>query len=148
MEQEIIKYLNNTYSVDNGVRSQAEEGLGHLDAQQGFPEALVAISLNKNYEVALRQSSSILLKNWIDYHWSTGGEKFKHPVASDDTKNFIRQNLPNGLQDPTRQVRGVLAAALANVASWDWPEVWPQLVPSLLDALNSTDQNTIDGALR
>ena len=52
------------------------------------------------------------------------------------------------MSDPTRQVRSVLAAALANIASCDWPEVWPDLVPSLLDALNSNDLNTVDGALR
>ena len=148
MEQEIVQYLNGSYSSENEIRSRAEEALGRLDTQQDFPIALLSISLNQNIEVALRQSSSILLKNWVDYHWSTVGEKFKEPQASEETKIFIRQNLPRGLQDSTRQVRSVLAAALANVASWDWPEVWPELVPSLLDALNSADQNTVDGALR
>ena len=66
----------------------------------------------------------------------------------DPTKDFIRLHLPEGLRDGTRQVRSILAAALANVASWDWPETWPHLVPNLLDALNSNDINTIDGALR
>jgi len=77
MEQKIVEYLHSTYSVDNEVRIRAEEALGHFDAQQGYPQALLSVSLNQNIEVALRQSSSILLKNWIDHHWSSNGEKFK-----------------------------------------------------------------------
>lgn len=130
------------------LRSQAEEALARLDPLQEFPQGLIRVSLDQSIEVALRQSSSVLLKNWIDYHWSEAGEKFKEPAASAQTKDFIRQNLPEGLRDSTRQVRSILAAALANIASWDWPETWPNLVPNLLDALNSNDINTIDGALR
>jgi hypothetical protein len=57
MEQEILKYLNLTYSVDNAIRAQAEEALGHLDSHQNFPTGLISVALNQRVETALRQSS-------------------------------------------------------------------------------------------
>ena len=61
---------------------------------------------------------------------------------------MLRQNIPNGLQITSRPIRSLLSAALANIASWDWPEVWPELIPNLLQALDSDNVNTVDGALR
>ena len=86
----------------------------------------------QDQEVSVRQSSSVLLKNWIDQHWSASSDKYKEPAASDETKLYLRQNLPQGLAVPQRPIRSVLSAALANIAGWDWPETWPELVPSLL----------------
>ena len=80
----------------------------------------------------MRQSSSVLLKNWIDQHWSASSEKYKEPAATEETKAYLRANLPNGIAIPQRPIRSVLSAALANIAGWDWPETWPELVPSLL----------------
>ena len=106
------------------------------------------MSLAEGQEVSVRQSSSVLLKNWIDQHWSSSSDKYKEPQASDETKAYLRQNLPQGLSVPARPIRSVLSAALANIAGWDWPETWPELVPSLLQALDNSDPNTVDGALR
>ena len=104
--------------------------------------------LAQDQEVSVRQPSSVLLKNWIEQLWSASSEKFKDPTASNETKLYLRQNLPQGLAVPQRPIRSVLSAALANIAGWDWPETWPELVPSLLQALDQSDSNMVDGALR
>jgi len=148
MEAEIVKIVTGTFSNDESIRTQAEDALGRLDKEQNFPIGLLQIGLNEECEVSVRQSCSVLLKNWIECHWSTASEKFKDPQASDETKAMLRQNIPNGLQITSRPIRSLLSAALANIASWDWPEVWPELIPNLLQALDSDNVNTVDGALR
>ena len=45
--------------------------------EQNFPIGLLQIGLNEDCEVSVRQSCSVLLKNWIESHWSTASEKFK-----------------------------------------------------------------------
>ena len=117
-------------------------------SEQAYPQGLLRISLDGNTDLSVRSACSILLKNWIDYHWNASSEKFKEPIASEETKIYVRQNLPQGLSVSQRGVRSLLSAALAIVASFDWPEVWPELIPSLLQALDSSDINTVDGSLR
>ena len=46
-------------------------------SEQNFPIGLLQIGLNEECEVSVRQSCSVLLKNWIECHWSTASEKFK-----------------------------------------------------------------------
>lgn len=46
MEQQIVALLNQTYSVDNDVRSQAEEALSRLDPLQEFPQGLISLGSN------------------------------------------------------------------------------------------------------
>lgn len=148
MTDEIVQIIRGTYATEDNVRTQAEEALSRLDKDQSFPVGLLKLSLAQDQEVSVRQSSSVLLKNWIDQHWSASSEKYKEPAASNETKLYLRQNLPQGLAVPQRPIRSVLSAALANIAGWDWPETWPELVPSLLQALDQSDPNMVDGALR
>ena len=51
MEQEIVQYLNSTYSSDNDVRTRAEEALARMDARQEFPLVLLRIASDQNMEV-------------------------------------------------------------------------------------------------
>ena len=148
MDQEILKLIDASFSNDNEKRTKAEEALAHCDGTQDFPRALLMIGLNEEVGLQYRQSASVLLKNWIDYHWTSTADKFKEPEASEETKEFIRHGLPRGLANESRAVRNVFAAALSIVAGWEWPETWPDFVPNLIDALNSDNANMVDGALR
>ena len=148
MDQEILKLIDASFSNENEKRIKAEEALAQCDATQDFPRALLLIGLNEEVGLQYRQSASVLLKNWIDYHWNSSGDKFKEPAASEETKEFIRHGLPRGLANESRAVRNVFAAALSIVAGWEWPEIWSDFVPNLIEALNSDNANMVDGALR
>jgi hypothetical protein len=47
-----------------------------------------------------------------------------------------------------QQVRNILALAIASIAHNDWPEEWPQLMDTLLQALESGQQQQIESAMQ
>ena len=56
--------------------------------------------------------------------------------------------LPLGLTERSSKVRTSLAYAVSAVAHWDWPEEWPTLFDTLMQALASGDSDLTHGAMR
>lgn len=80
-------------------------------------------------------------------------------------KAEIRQLLLGSIGDPERKLRATIvrlpsatsprghflppqAYGVAAIAHWDWPEMWPQLLPQLEAALCSGDAHLVHGAMR
>ena len=63
-------------------------------------------------------------------------------------KASIRLMLPLGLTERMSKVRTSVAYAMSAVAHWDWPEEWPTLFDTLMQALASTDPDLTHGAMR
>ena len=61
---------------------------------------------------------------------------------------MLRQNIPNGLQITSRPIRSLLSAALANIASWDWPDHWPELFDILMALLKENNEFAVQGSVR
>ena len=63
-------------------------------------------------------------------------------------KAAIRSILPAGLQESISKVRTSVAYAVSAIASWDWPEAWPELFGILMQALTSSNHDAVHGAMR
>ena len=98
--------------------------------------------------LALRQMSSVLLRHYVEAHWSQHAEKFQAPETSDAAKVAIRRILPIGLQESISKVRTSVAYAVSAIAAWDWPESWPELFGILMQALTSGNHDAVHGAMR
>ena len=99
-------------------------------------------------DLAVRQLASVLLKQYVEAHWSQHSEKFRSPETCDTAKASIRQILPHGLKESLSKVRTSVAYAVSAIAHWDWPEEWPELFQILMEALTSGDPNAVHGAMR
>lgn len=99
---------------------------------------LVSILLDQSCEFSIRQMSGVLFKQFVEVHWSQNSEKFKEPEIDAEIKSKIRKILPLGLKDQTSKIRGSVAYVVATIASWDWPELWPELFDILLRGLNGS----------
>ena len=95
------------------------------------------------YEV--RQAASIQLKNicrecWTERVSFVGGSLSKGKtqiILSDGDKNFIRINLINALlSEPDKSLTGLMAETLHSIAIHDFPEKWPNLLETLLQAIS------------
>ena len=86
---------------------------------------------------ALRQMAGLLLKQYVDAHWSCEAEKFKEPEATPKAKAAVRAMLPLGLKESISKVRNSVAYCVSAIASWDWPEQWPELFEILTEALKA-----------
>lgn len=117
---------------------------------------MVNLLIDQSCLFAIRQLAGVLFKQYVEAHWSQNSEKFEDPEIDAGIKQRVRQLLPIGLNDQSSKIRGVVAYSVATIASWDWPELWPELFDLLLAALNgntignnsaATDMNAVHGAL-
>lgn len=80
----------------------------------------------------------MLLKQQIRQHWDEGDRRFAAPEIGDEEKTAVREILLRLLFKVPASVCLPLGVSIAVIANWDFPEVWPEILPTLLKAV-STD---------
>ncbi|XP_022238749.1 importin-9-like [Limulus polyphemus] len=148
LKEALFETLSGILSPAHDVRVSAEEQLKVLEVTDEFGLHLAELTIEPNGQLAIRQLASVLLKQYVEAHWSSQSEKFRPPETTEEVKAAIRQILPHGLREPISKVRSSVAYAISAVAHWDWPEAWPQLFDLLMEALTSGDSNAVHGAMR
>ncbi|XP_063952084.1 importin-9-like [Lytechinus pictus] len=144
----LIESLTAILSPQQDVRQQGEEQLKLLEVTEEFGVFLAELTLDKNGALAIRQLSSLILKQYVEAHWSQHSEKFRPPVATDAAKAHIRNRLPAGLGESISKVRSSVAYAISAIAHWDWPDAWPDLFGLLMMMITKGDSNEVHGAMR
>ena len=149
MEDEIARVLEASISPDEATRVNAEQHLTQGGTMPGFGLALVRCALNRQVPPGTRQLAAVVLKKYVKEHWQEGEGKFFPPQTGEDEKAAIRELLPNGLADPEAKIRTACGMAIATIATWDWPQQWPQLTAQLVGAIRErTSEDSVAGALR
>jgi hypothetical protein len=81
--------------------------LAYISVSTPFAEygvVLCELTLNPSELLPLRQMTSVLLKQYVDAHWSADAEKFVPPEATPAAKEAIRRMLPQGLKESISKV--------------------------------------------
>ncbi|XP_022099879.1 importin-9-like [Acanthaster planci] len=144
----ICDSLTAILSPQQDVRNMGEEQLKVLEVTEEFGVHLAQLTLDPNGALAIRQLASLILKQYVEAHWSTLSEKFRPPVTTDEAKAEIRKMLPMGLRESISKVRSSIAYAISAIASSDWPEAWPELLPELMHLITSGNNDAVHGAMR
>ncbi|KKY14345.1 putative importin beta-5 [Phaeomoniella chlamydospora] len=157
MEQEVLHLLQNTQSTDESTRKAAELQLLQSYANPSFPLALLALAIHTDVAVYLRQSAMLILKTYVVSTWSPKfEEEFKGTVfLSDECKAQIRRDIlsicttgQSGPEDD-RKVKKAASLVATKIASVDFPDQWPELLPTLLHIISSNGADEeVHGALR
>ncbi|KAJ9252683.1 hypothetical protein DTO195F2_7332 [Paecilomyces variotii] len=149
MEQELLPLLADTQSPAADARKAAELRLLRLYTNETFPLSLAAIASHNSVPANLRQSALSVLRTFIQAAWSPHLDEFKGQVlVSDANKVHIRQvllELATTADVPERRVKSAASYAVSKVASADFPEQWPELLPTVLHIINNP--SSTDGAL-
>ena len=66
---------------------------------------LTELTLAPQESLSLRQMTAVLLKQYVDTHWSSLSEKFNPPEVTPAAKSSIRAMLPQGLKESISKVR-------------------------------------------
>ncbi|KAK7490568.1 hypothetical protein BaRGS_00018171 [Batillaria attramentaria] len=148
LKETIYESLTAILSADHVTRSNGEDQIKALEVTEEFGVYLAEITIDPNGPLAIRQLASVLLKQYVQSHWSEHSDKFRPPETSEAAKEQIRQMLPIGLTESISKVRSSVAYAVSAIAHWDWPEQWPNLFPLLMQALTSGQPNPVHGAMR
>lgn len=102
----LFEELQNILSSESNLRTAAEERLKQLKFTEGYGVYLAEITVNDPFDLALRQLASIMLKQYVEEHWSQDAE-IEDPsklLASESAKKAIKNILPLGLHDPNSKV--------------------------------------------
>ncbi|KAJ5690523.1 Armadillo-like helical [Penicillium macrosclerotiorum] len=154
MEQELLTLLADTQSPQADTRKTAEAKLQQLYSNESFPISLTAIASHESVPVNLRQSSLSVLRTFIAATWSPNLDEFKGQIlVNDANKAQIRRallELATTVETPERKVKASASYAVSKIASADFPDDWPELLPSLLHIINdaATSDSALHGALK
>lgn len=144
----LLETMSCLMSTDPSARLQAEEQVKALEVTDQFGLHLTELTLQQDGSLPVRQLASVLLKQYIDVHWSIDAAKFRPPETPPATKTAIRNLLPHGLKESISKVRNTVAFCIAAIAHWDWPDAWPQLFDILMEAMKADDEFAVQGAVR
>ncbi|KAK0546611.1 importin-alpha export receptor [Tilletia horrida] len=140
-------------SLDPAGRAQAEEALAQASRQPGYPQCLLAliksVGASSPPPASIRLAAAISLKNLCKTAWTEEAalaqEQESPLLVHDQDKVVIRaQILPllyelaSSSGQGLASVRSQLSESVALIAASDFPEVWPELVTSLAEQLNTS----------
>ncbi|KAI4142384.1 MAG: hypothetical protein L6R39_004958 [Caloplaca ligustica] len=150
MEQQVLELLAATLEVSPETRTHAERHLEQLYTNDAFPISLISIASHNSVDLPLRQAALLVLKTLVLRTWSPSLDEFQGAVTINDaTKDQVRQSLlalaTSG--DQERKVVSASSYVVSKIASADFPEHWPSLLPSLLQLIPQSHENQLHGVL-
>lgn len=154
MEQELLPLLADSLASAADTRKSAELHLLRSYSNESFPLSLAAIASHDSVPTNLRQSALSVLRTFIAAAWSPHLDEFKGQVlVNDANKSHIRRvllELATTADSPDRKVKSAASYAVSKIASADFPDQWPELLPSLLQILSdpSSSATAVHGALK
>jgi len=75
LKDALLECMEGTLSPEGLVRNAAEERLKALEVTEHFGTDLMEIILEVTYLPPLRQLASVLLRQYVDTHWTSLAEK-------------------------------------------------------------------------
>lgn len=150
MEDQVLAALSATLTSDAAVRNDAERQLSELSTNEGFPISLVSIASHTSIPRDLRQSALFSLKRLVLKSWSPTLEEFEEANAINDaTKEQLRQSLLSLATNGDEEGKVVRAAGdvVSKIASADFPEAWPTLLPTLLQLVRQANPAQLHSTL-
>ncbi|KAJ8502778.1 hypothetical protein ONZ45_g11445 [Pleurotus djamor] len=140
----LAETLRATLSSDPNIRIAAELKLSHDLTNPDSALALCQLVLIQSID----HSASIVLRKYVNEHWSPYFQSFKGAAPPFEAKGQMRQAIFQGLSDSERKIRSLSAVTLSHIAHCDWPDEYPDLLTNLLQLLSSGSPDSIHGAMQ
>ncbi|KAK2150064.1 hypothetical protein LSH36_425g01002 [Paralvinella palmiformis] len=139
----VLDALRRACSQDASVLHSAEEQLKTWETQPGFYTVLVMLFSDHNIEPNVRWLAVLYFKNGIERYWRRNAIN----GISEDEKGAIRLKLVSQFTEPVMQIATQQAVLIAKIARLDCPRQWPELLPTLLQAVRCEETLTQQRAL-
>ncbi|KAL2717247.1 importin-9 [Vespula squamosa] len=148
LREALYETLTGILSPHRDIRQAAEQRIQALEVTEEFGIHLTEFVIDRHGHLPIRQLASILLKQYVETHWTSLAEKFRPPELKQATKERIKELLPLGLYESISKVRTAVAYAISGIAHWDWPENWSGLFDILVNCLSGESEYAVHGAMR
>lgn len=151
----LFETLNAINSPDNVGRQSAEDDIKIFEVTDDYGWHLTEITLSPQVNWPTRQLAAVLLKRYVQVHWTPHSHKFQQPEISLDNKQRIRQALLTAIGQPItsdtgpeKRLMSSIAFVVAAIGHNDWPEEWPELMPVLLEYISSRVHSAIYASMK
>ncbi|KAJ2490208.1 hypothetical protein IWW37_003317 [Coemansia sp. RSA 2050] len=145
--QSVIEVLENATSQDPACVARADDSLRAWGARPQFHAALFGIFSDRTLSMPARLMAIITFKNGIDKHWK---KTALHAIGLAE-KELIRPQLLTMLDENVPQIAVQYCVAIARIARWDFPLVWPTFAEELASRVHAIahdlDSSTGDSRL-
>ncbi|KAF6804429.1 Importin subunit beta-5 [Colletotrichum musicola] len=152
MEEQLVSLLASTQSSEQGPRQQAEIELKRARENPAYPTSLANIANHASVDTGIRQAALSALRLFIERNWSPEDRDASEPLVeiSDTARDQLRNTLLEIAlsNEDKRRVKIAASYAIGKIASADFPERWPQLLPTVLGVIPTSTDVQLHGALR
>jgi len=145
---ELSSYLEKTLSPDPNVRRPAEKFLEQMESQPNFGTILLLLCNKQDLQMHLRISASITFKNFIKRNWKTLEENDFADKISEQDRQQIKASITELMLTSPEQIQRQLSDAISIISKEDFPEKWPDLLPTMVERLKTGDFHVTNGILR
>lgn len=146
-----MRLLTETQSSEEVPRKNAEWQLKQQYNNSDFPVALISVGSHKDVPLAVRQAALLYLKTFVLACWSPQFDEFTGQLYSDEgKKSQIRQSLLDlALSDrDERKIKSAASLVVSKIATADFPDEWPDLLPNVLNVVRGGNDAQLQGALK
>lgn len=149
----LVARLEDTLSSDQATRDAAEQYLAHETLPKSRTDDVLGVQLAQilseaSLSLYVRQAAAIALKKYVRKRWSIFFDTFTQDMVVNgivqtvdatpvEAKEHIRTSLLACLCDAEPKVRSQASDILSLISSCDFPDHFPQLLPTLQAYLHS-----------
>ncbi|KAI1266092.1 armadillo-type protein [Xylariaceae sp. FL1019] len=150
MEDQLVQILANTQSRDGGPRKQAELDLKQARSNPSFPVFLTNIARHSSVAPGVRQAALSTLRQFIEDNWIDENDDGLAIPIDDAVKVQIRPLLLDLAlnSEDDHKIKVAASYAVGKIANVDFPEQWPDLLPTLLNIIPTGTSGQLHGALK
>lgn len=131
----LLNVLQQALSQNPEILKPAEEQLKLWETQPCFYSALLNVITDQNIDVNIRWMAVLYMKNGIDKYW----RKLAPNAISEQEKQQIKIDIISRFNEPINQIATQRAVLISKIARIDCPREWPELLPTLLSAVENSD---------
>eukprot|EP01039_Chlorochromonas_danica_P004922 gene4922-5403_t len=137
--------LIDTYNPNPSLRQAAEKALQQFLATPGSLTILINTIGTVTIHVDIRKATALIIKNRLRDYWST--EEKALPSSEEEKAYFKHQVMVILLAEHDNSIRGILAESVRIASEFEFPQKWPELIPTIITSIQSSDVLRIYNAL-
>ncbi|KAL4793623.1 armadillo-type protein [Aspergillus venezuelensis] len=134
--------LNSIIKAASSTQQQVQTGtkqLQHWEKQEKYYTFLQDVFLDQSVPLEARYLAIIQMKNGIDKYWR---KTAPNAIKKEEKENIKIRALQAGIVEPAPLLALHNAFVLAKIMRLEYPQEWPQGIPTIIDLLRSSTQPT------
>ncbi|KAL4952453.1 armadillo-type protein [Aspergillus filifer] len=132
--------LNSVIQAASSTQQQVQTGtkqLQHWEKQEKYYTFLQDVFLDQSVPLEARYLAIIQMKNGIDKYWR---KTAPNAIKKEEKENMKIRALQAGIVEPAPLLALHNAFVLAKIMRLEYPQEWPQGIPTIIDLLRSSTQ--------